>query len=130
MLRLYKSRDIFSSHPDQTGSHLLKARSQYSRNNIFCINTSSWDEKCPVLINFSFYNNICLTFLRNSQPGLLKKEFFRLNHIKKYLCMKSQQETKLLPNAFSSDTIMYSGHFLKNLRDVDYSKVSMPLFFW
>ena len=128
----------FSLWPGQTGSRLLKAGFRHSRVNTFHINTSSWDEKRPSLLNFPLTIIIkgafvCLTFLRSSQPELLEKKI-----LLKFTYLTSQQQT----NKVTKSDFFQCG-FLKilltrqqciqnnpnNLRETDCRKKSAWLFF-
>ena len=75
---------IYLLHLHETGTYFISFRSggiqlvqgeiRHSRDNIFHINTSSWDEKGPAFLNFSLKDVlVCFTFLRSSQLELQEK---------------------------------------------------------
>ena len=124
LLRLYKDGKFFIwSRPGGTPLVLGQAGSRHSRDNL---NTLLQDWKRPVLLHFSLHIImkdvlVCLTFIRSSQPELREKNFPKVyQHIKIYLYMNSQEETKEMSqnNIFqcsffdnlASMTIMYSKH--------------------
>ena len=112
----------FSSCLFKAGSRLFKARSAHSWDNIFHLNTLSWDEKHPALIFLRCTVTIkqvliCLSFIsclkKNIHPkfrNILKRTFTLTDSNKHSKLLKSSLPVRFFKNSLYKVAI-YSGHF-------------------
>ena len=137
---LYEAVTFFI-RPGQVGFRLFEAGSWLSQDNIFHINTLSWDEKRPALLNFSLRDMLArLTFLRSSSPELLEKKIYPkvYEHIKiserEFTAAKEKKLLKMIsPECGFLRTLLARQQYIQNnpdnLREADCKKGSEWLLF-